>query len=61
MYNIPNWKFGMLHEETLSDDSYNKGELVEGVKKVYQQGGTNLPSVPATRNQRWLIQPNREK
>ena len=48
-------------EETLSEDSYSEGELVEEGKKVYQHGGTKLPSVPATHHQRWLIQPNREK
>ena len=37
-------------EETLSEDSYSEGELVEEGKKVYQRGGTKLPSVPATRD-----------
>lgn len=48
-------------EETLSKDSYRESERVEEGKKVYQRGGTKLPSVPATRDQSWLIQPNREK
>ena len=48
-------------EETWSDDSFSEGELVEQGKKVYQHGGTNLPAAPATRDQRWLIQPNGEK
>ena len=48
-------------EDTLSDDSYKDGELVEGGKKVYQHGGTMLPPVPPTRDQRWLIEPNGEK
>ena len=48
-------------EDTWSGDSYSDGELVEGGKKVYQRGGTNLPVVPATRDHRWLIEPNREK
>ena len=37
-------------EGTFFDDSYSNGELVEGGKKVYQCGGTKLPSVPATRD-----------
>ena len=45
-------------EDTLSDDSYKDGELVEGGKKVYQCGGTKLLPVPPTRDQRWLIEPN---
>ena len=48
-------------EETLSEDSYSESKRVEEGKKVYQHGGTKLPSVPATRDQRWLIQPNGEK
>ena len=48
-------------EDTFSDDRYSEGELVEGGKKFYQRGGTDLPSVSATRDQRWLIQPNGEK
>ena len=48
-------------EETLSEDRYNKRKWVEEGKKVYQHGGTKLPSMPATRDQRCLIQPNREK
>ena len=48
-------------EDNFSEDSYSEGELVEGGKKVYQRGGTKLPSVPVTRDQRWLIQPNGEK
>ena len=48
-------------EETWSDDSFSEGELVEQGKKVYQRGGTKLPAVPATRDQRSLIQPNGEK
>nr|XP_020147877.1 uncharacterized protein LOC109733088 [Aegilops tauschii subsp. strangulata] len=47
-------------EETWSEDSFSEDELVEQGKRVYQRGGTKLPAVPATRDQRWLIQPNRE-
>ena len=45
----------------MSDDSYSDGGLVEEGKKVYQRGGTKLPPVWATREQRWLIAPNGEK
>ena len=48
-------------EETLSEDSYSKGELVEEGKKVYQCGGTKLPFVLATSDHWWLIQHNGEK
>ena len=48
-------------EETFSKVSYSEGTLVEEGKKVYQRDGTKLPSVSATRDQRWLINPNREK
>ena len=48
-------------EETLSEDIYSESERVEEGKKVYQHGGTALPSVLATRGQRWLIQPNGDK
>ena len=48
-------------EETWSDDSFSDGELVEQGKKIYQRGGVKLPAVAATRDQRWLIQPNGEK
>jgi hypothetical protein len=48
-------------EDSFSEDSYSEGELVEEGKKVYQRGGTKLPPVPATRDQRWLIVPNGEK
>jgi hypothetical protein len=47
-------------EDRFSDDSYSEGKLVEG-GNVYQRGGTKLPPVPATREQRWLIAPNGEK
>ena len=45
-------------EETWSDDSFSEGELVEQGKKVYQHGGMKLPAMPATRDQRSLIEPN---
>ena len=48
-------------EETLSEDRSSESERVEEGKKVYPRGGTKLLSVPATRYQRWLIQPNGEK
>ena len=48
-------------EETWSDDSFSDGKLVEQGKKVYQHGGTKLPAVLATCDQRSLIEPNREK
>ena len=48
-------------EETLSEDSYSESERVEEGKKVYQRGGTKLPSMSTTRDQRWLIQPNGKK
>ena len=48
-------------EETLSEDSYSESERVEEGKKVHQHGGTKLPSVLVTHDQRWLIQPNGEK
>ena len=48
-------------EETWSGDSFSNGKLVEQGKMVYQRGGTKLPAVPVTRDQRWLIQPNGEK
>jgi hypothetical protein len=48
-------------EDSFSEDSYSEGELVEEGKKVYQRGGTKLPPVPATRDQRWLIVPNGER
>ena len=50
-----------VSEDTFSDDSYSERELVEGGKKVYQHGGTKLSVVPATRDQRWLTEPNGEK
>ena len=40
--------------------SDSEGEVVEGAT-VYQRGGTRLPPVPATREQRWLIRPDGEK
>ena len=48
-------------EDSFSEDSYSEGELVEEGKKFYQRGGTKLPPVPATRDQRWLIVPNGER
>ena len=50
----------MVARITFSDDSYSEGELVEG-GNIYQHGGTKLPPVPATREQRWLTAPNGEK
>ena len=41
-------------------DSYSEGEWVEG-RKVYQRGGTKLPPIPATPDQRWLIAPQGDK
>ena len=48
-------------EETLSEDSYSESERVEEGEKVYQRGGTKIPSMQATHDQRWLIQPHGEK
>ena len=48
-------------ETSWSDDSFSEGELVEQGKKVYPRGGTKLLSVPTTRDQRSLIEPNGEK
>jgi len=38
----------------------SEGEVVEGVT-VYQHGGTRLPPVPTTREQRPVIRPHGEK
>jgi hypothetical protein len=38
----------------------SEGEVVEGVT-VYQRGGTRLPPLPATREQRPVIRPDGEK
>jgi hypothetical protein len=48
------------HADDGGDPADIEGEVVEGAT-VYQRGCTRLPSVPATREQRWLIFPDGER
>ena len=44
-----------------ADDGGEPTDLEEEGGTVYQRGATRLPSVPATREQRWLIFPDGER
>jgi hypothetical protein len=48
------------HADGGGDSADSESEVVEGAT-VYQRGCTRLPTVPATREQRWLIFPDGEK
>ena len=48
------------HADGGGDAADSEDEVVEGAT-VYQCGCTRLPTVPATREQRWLIFPDGEK
>ena len=48
------------HADGGGDSADSEGEVVEGAT-VYQRGCTRLPTVPATREQRWLIFPDGER
>ena len=44
-----------------ADDGGEPTDIEEEGGTVYQRGCTRLPSVPATREQRWLIYPDGER
>ena len=44
-----------------ADDGGEPTDIEEEGGTVYQRGATRLPSVPATREQRWLIFPDGER
>ena len=44
-----------------ADDGGEPTDIEEEGGTVYQRGCTQLPSVPATREQRWLIYPDGER
>jgi hypothetical protein len=48
------------HADGGGDPTDSEGEVAEGAT-IYQRGCTRLPSVPATREQRWLIFPDGER
>jgi hypothetical protein len=48
------------HADGGGDSADSESEVVEGAT-VYQRGCTRLPTVPATREQRWLIFPDGER
>jgi hypothetical protein len=62
--NVPELRWAIVapsgHADGGGDSADSKGEVVEGAT-VYQRGCTRLPTVPATREQRWLIFPDGER